>query len=284
MGKQQTRQRKGAAQRQRGGGGGGAADTHAPPAGAVGGTSGGGVADDTASHGAALADDAGVSWADVKLFFFTWAALVALFGLGGYLLYEDEYQRQLQDHLMNKGLTSATEGRWEEAIASYTAVLDKDREHTVALTNRGMAYSKTGQDTEAMLDFTASLAAASGRQDVSNRMRTLYNRGLVYIRLNFLKEALSDLSEVLEKSPREYADAFTQRGTVYTLQVSAAAEARHCPVGASRVKGSPGQGKGGGGGGRMRTAGQQPCAVCAPRYVPGLYLAALASSHLGIVA
>ena len=97
----------------------------------------------------------------MKLFFFTWAALVALFGLGGYLLYEDEYQRQLQDHLMNKGLTSATEGRWEEAIASYTAVLDKDREHTVALTNRGMAYSKTGQDTEAMLDFTASLAAAS---------------------------------------------------------------------------------------------------------------------------
>lgn len=162
-------------------------------------------------------DDAGVSWADVKLFFLTWAALVALFGLGGYLLYEDEYQRQLQDHLMNKGLTSSTEGRWEEAIASYTAVLDKDRDHTVALTSRGMAYSKTGQDTEAMLDFTASLAA-SGRQDPGNRLRTLYNRGLVYIRLNYLNEALSDLSEVLEKSPREYADAYTQRGTVYNLQ------------------------------------------------------------------
>ena len=90
-------------------------------------------------------EDGGVSWADVKLFFFTWAALVALFGLGGYLLYEDEYQRQLQEHLMNKGLSNSKEGRWEEAIASYTAVLDKDREHTVALTNRGMAYASTGQ-------------------------------------------------------------------------------------------------------------------------------------------
>ena len=91
------------------------------------------------------ADDVGVSWADVKLFFFTWAALVALFGLGGYLLYEDEYQRQLQDHLMNKGMTSTQEGRWEESIASFTAVLEKDRDHIVALTNRGMAYAKLGQ-------------------------------------------------------------------------------------------------------------------------------------------
>ena len=92
-----------------------------------------------------LPEDGGVSWADVKLFFFTWAALVALFGLGGYLLYEDEYQRQLQEHLMNKGLSNSKEGRWEEAIQSYTAVLDKDREHSVALTNRGMAYASTGQ-------------------------------------------------------------------------------------------------------------------------------------------
>ena len=209
-------------------------------------------------------EDGGVSWADVKLFFFTWAALVALFGLGGYLLYEDEYQRQLQEHLMNKGLSNSKEGRWEEAIASYTAVLDKDREHSVALTNRGMAYASTGQvtigaastpaaprppnarawrppgrcqrglnssdsarthsdvaalgqDTEAMLDFTTSLAAA-GRQDATNRLRTLYNRGLVYIRLNYLNEALGDLSEVLEKSAREYADAYTRRGEVFTLQ------------------------------------------------------------------
>lgn len=163
------------------------------------------------------ADDVGVSWADVKLFFFTWAALVALFGLGGYLLYEDEYQRQLQDHLMNKGMTSTQEGRWEESIASFTAVLEKDRDHIVALTNRGMAYAKLGQDVEAMLDFTASLAAV-GRHDPQNRIRTLYNRGMVYIRLNHLNEAYSDLTEVLEKSPREYADAFTQRGLVHALR------------------------------------------------------------------
>ena len=162
---------------------------------------------------AAPADDVGVSWADVKLFFFTWAALVALFGLGGYLLYEDEYQRQLQDHLMNKGMTSAQEMRWEEAISSFTAVLEKDRDHIVALTNRGMAYAKIGQDTEAMLDFTASLAAV-GRHDPENRLKTLYNRGLVYIRLSYLNEADSDLTEVLEKKPREYADAYTQRGMV----------------------------------------------------------------------
>ena len=161
----------------------------------------------------APADDVGVSWADVKLFFFTWAALVALFGLGGYLLYEDEYQRQLQDHLMNKGMTSAQEMRWEEAISSFTAVLEKDRDHIVALTNRGMAYAKIGQDTEAMLDFTASLAAV-GRHDPENRLKTLYNRGLVYIRLSYLNEADSDLTEVLEKKPREYADAYTQRGMV----------------------------------------------------------------------
>jgi tetratricopeptide (TPR) repeat protein len=185
------------------------------------------------------ADDVGVSWADVKLFFFTWAALVALFGLGGYLLYEDEYQRQLQDHLMNKGMTSTQEGRWEESIASFTAVLEKDRDHIVALTNRGMAYAKLGQDTEAMLDFTASLAAV-GRHDPQNRLRTLYNRGMVrfgwltfahfvcspfslfapqvYIRLNYLNEAFADLTEVLEKSPREYADAYTQRGMVHALR------------------------------------------------------------------
>ena len=163
------------------------------------------------------ADDVGVSWADVKLFFFTWAALVALFGLGGYLLYEDEYQRQLQDHLMNKGMTSTQEGRWEESIASFTAVLEKDRDHIVALTNRGMAYAKLGQDVEAMLDFTASLAAV-GRHDPQNRLRTLYNRGMVYIRLNHLNEAYSDLTEVLEKAPREYADAYTQRGLVHALR------------------------------------------------------------------
>ena len=163
------------------------------------------------------ADDVGVSWADVKLFFFTWAALVALFGLGGYLLYEDEYQRQLQDHLMNKGMTSTQEGRWEESIASFTAVLEKDRDHIVALTNRGMAYAKLGQDVEAMLDFTASLAAV-GRHDPQNRLRTLYNRGMVYIRLNYLNEAYADLTEVLEKSPREYADAYTQRGLVHALR------------------------------------------------------------------
>ena len=45
----------------------------------------------------------------MKLFFFTWAALVALFGIGGYVLYEDEYQQQLQQHLINKGVTSSKE-------------------------------------------------------------------------------------------------------------------------------------------------------------------------------
>ena len=40
---------------------------------------------------------------------------VASAGLGGYLLYEEEYQRQLQEHLINKGLASSKEGRWEEA-------------------------------------------------------------------------------------------------------------------------------------------------------------------------
>ena len=95
--------------------------------------------------------DAGVSWADVKLFFFTWAALVALFGLGGYLLYEDEYQRQLQEHLMNKGAQSTKEGRYDDAIASYTAILEKERDHPQALTNRGIAFTNVGQDTKVWL-------------------------------------------------------------------------------------------------------------------------------------
>ena len=68
-----------------------------------------------------------------------------------------------------------------------------------------------------MLDFTASLAAV-GRHDPQNRLRTLYNRGMVYIRLNYLNEAYADLTEVLEKSPREYADAYTQRGMVHALR------------------------------------------------------------------
>jgi tetratricopeptide (TPR) repeat protein len=91
-----------------------------------------------------------------------------------------------------KGNEKLNEREYREAIRYYNEAVLIDPQYADALNNRGVAYSRLGQDAQAVADFTNATMAEPDRMDV------LYNRALSSIQIKEYYSALADL-EVIKK-------------------------------------------------------------------------------------
>jgi len=105
------------------------------------------------------------------------------------------------DELLLEALTAHNDGRYDEAIAIYSAVLDTEPQGRLAvilLHHRGMAHFASSAYERALADFTRA-----SEIDPANT-RSFYYRASVHRVLGDLERALADLDRSLELNPFEF--------------------------------------------------------------------------------
>ncbi|MDR0994394.1 MAG: tetratricopeptide repeat protein [Verrucomicrobiota bacterium] len=120
----------------------------------------------------------------------------------------DEYiQKSTGEHL-NRGNVYFTLGKYEEAFADYTKVIELNPENAVAHFNRGSAYAKIKKYEEAIADFDRAIELNPAYEEAYN------NRGNAYAEIKKYKEALADYTKAVALNPA-YAGAHFNRGSAY---------------------------------------------------------------------
>lgn len=115
----------------------------------------------------------------------------------------DSSYRQGQAHL--------GEGRYDEAIASFTRAIELEPRFLRAYSERGYAYGSIGQYDRAIADHTKVL-------EIDPRYARAYNnRGYAYFQTGQYDRAMADLTMALKLDPR-YATAYLNLGNVHARQ------------------------------------------------------------------
>jgi len=97
----------------------------------------------------------------------------------------------------------------EDAIASYTDIIESNPNFSEAYFNRGLAYYNSKQYQSAMADYNRALAIDSSRADA------WFNRALAKQKLKDLHGALSDLDHATDLQPN-FEKAWHGKGVVLT--------------------------------------------------------------------
>lgn len=101
--------------------------------------------------------------------------------------------------LSNLGTIQRRQGKFEEAILSYTTALSRHFNDKTILHNRASLYSELGETEKAIADYTVLLTYEEDNQEA------LYNRGLLYLHQKNFVMADADFDKLLatnEKSVR----------------------------------------------------------------------------------
>ena len=110
--------------------------------------------------------------------------------------------------LNEQGAVLCTEGRYREAVTTFTEALTKNPDFAYAYHNRGIAHGKLQEYREAVSDFSRAIALDSA-------YATAYGgRGFAYYGLEDYMKAASDFSKAISLNP-SYAEAYYGRGNVY---------------------------------------------------------------------
>ena len=111
---------------------------------------------------------------------------------------------------LGRGSAFYFQGRYEEAIADYTAALaQQGQQQSILYYYRGNAYSYLQNYEAAIADYTAVLALEPADPNA------FYNRGNCYRRQGLLPEAVADYSSALQLEPQMTA-AYLNRGDIYS--------------------------------------------------------------------
>jgi len=92
------------------------------------------------------------------------------------------------------------EGKYDEAIREYTALLDKNPTYAVAFHSRGFAYSQKGDLDNAIADYTKALEINSNLSDV------YIHRAMVYFVKGDYEKSLSDVDGAQKAGLKDYFD------------------------------------------------------------------------------
>lgn len=101
--------------------------------------------------------------------------------------------------LMNLGTFQRRQGKFDEAILSYSAALSRHPESTAILENRAGLYTEMGEIDKAMSDYTALLIQNPDQQEA------LYCRAMLYLHQRNFLLAEQDFDKILtvnEKSTK----------------------------------------------------------------------------------
>ncbi len=99
-------------------------------------------------------------------------------------------------------------GYWRNSIALYDHALGVADRNSLIHYNRGTAYTKLGEYTQAIADFNRAVEINPGYVEAYN------NRGRAYIGLANYTQAIADFDRAIELNPR-YVEAYTNRGVAY---------------------------------------------------------------------
>lgn len=111
----------------------------------------------------------------------------------------------------NLGVTLASKGRLEEAIAAYESALRLKHEYADAMVNLGMALAQQGKLDEAVARWEAAARVQPDNIEAHN------NLGAVYAQREDFKQAVLEFSVVLLLKPED-AEVHANLGTVYLSQ------------------------------------------------------------------
>jgi tetratricopeptide (TPR) repeat protein len=108
----------------------------------------------------------------------------------------------------NSGNANKNMGKWDQAIADYTATLQSNPNNTAALSSRGNAYIWKGDYDRAITDLSTAL-----RLNPNNAI-ALNSRGWLYNHRGNYDQAIADFNAALRIN-QNYADALKNRGNAY---------------------------------------------------------------------
>ncbi len=94
--------------------------------------------------------------------------------------------------LMNLGTIQRRQGKYEEAIISYTAALSRHPNNEAILENRASLYTELGETEKALSDYNALLIVNPHHQDA------LYCRGMLYLQKKNYLAAEQNFEKILE--------------------------------------------------------------------------------------
>ena len=127
--------------------------------------------------------------------------------------WQDDLRGQIQDPEMapddpnsynNRGIASAKEGRYEEALAQFTRAFRRKPVFTEAYYNRGLVDLAIGQLGQAISDFSNALEIKP------EFIEGYVERGAIYISMSRYSEAIADFTKIIEMDPAS-AEAYFMR-------------------------------------------------------------------------
>lgn len=94
--------------------------------------------------------------------------------------------------LTNLGTIQRRQGKFEEALLSYTTALSRHPNNITILENRASLYNELGETEKALSDYNTLLIEDPEHQE------SLYCRGLIYVQLKNFMWAEQDFDKILE--------------------------------------------------------------------------------------
>lgn len=111
----------------------------------------------------------------------------------------------------NIGISHYLLGDLEKAIQNFSMAIELDPKFAIAYDNRGNAYDYLGNAQKAIADYDIAIVVGA---DSSLQYLFYYDRGLTYLRLGQLEQALEDLNNSINLNP-EFPKAYGNRGNAY---------------------------------------------------------------------
>ncbi len=107
----------------------------------------------------------------------------------------------------SRGIASAKDAQYENAIAEFTRAVSRDPTFADAYYNRAIVYAALGQLGQAVADLTIVIEI---RPEFAQAYR---NRGIIQAALGQYDQAISDFTKVLELDPAD-SETYMRRGLV----------------------------------------------------------------------
>jgi tetratricopeptide (TPR) repeat protein len=116
----------------------------------------------------------------------------------------------------SQGQRAMESGDYQRAQGAYGRAIEAGTDNPIVFANRCIANDALGQHQEAVGDCTKAIELAEGSEDSLegySAHEVLNNRGVAYLNLRELDEALEDFEAAIELEP-EYAEAYANRGRI----------------------------------------------------------------------
>jgi tetratricopeptide (TPR) repeat protein len=108
----------------------------------------------------------------------------------------------------NRGIAYTSSGQWDNAMADFSKAMTIDPKYPVSYANRGIVYGNLGKEEDAISDFTKAIEIDP------NYTLAYHNRGVAYGDLGQFDKAVKDLLHAIRLDAK-YISAYTNLSIIY---------------------------------------------------------------------